>query len=621
MTDMKKNKSKNIFRLPLHNMSRKASKTWKQWKHFGTVASKFFPYIRKNMKRLMLANIAGLGYIAIGMLEPWPIKIIFDNIFLDEPLPKLLSGISSFVENQPIMFLGILISTIVLIALVRGIFYYYQQLLTSRSGQRISADLRVDLYSHLQGLSFSFHDRRKTGDLISRLTTDIRILRQVFISLPTSITTEFGLMIGMLVIMFFMDWRLSLLALMVIPLLAIMLKKYQHPMKQAIRKQREREGYLASIASEVFGAIKVVQGFHREDAEVARFKVQNKTSLRSGLKAARIEAKLKWASELSVAVVMAIVLGVAAYRVLKGFLSPGDILVFIAYLKKFNRPIRRISRFTEQAARGAASGERIISMLKIQPTIKERPDAIKAGHLRGRISYNNVSFGYQKDTPVLHNINFSVEAGERIAIVGPTGCGKSTIASLLPRFYDPTEGTIFIDGKNIKDYTVMSLRQNIGLVFQEPVLFATTIAENIAYGKPEASLEEIIHAARKAQVDTIIQELPGGYETTIGERGGTLSGGQRQCVAIARAIIKNTPIVIMDEPTVGLDNQSASLVMSALRELMKGKTVILISHQLETINDVDRILVLQSGRVIQEGTPSELLSDEGLYQELHKYRF
>ena len=610
-----------IFNRPLKNTARKFSKTWKQWKEFRAVAARFFPYIRKNMKHLILAQTAGLGYIAMRLLEPWPIKIIFDNILLKKPLPKLFSGISGFVENRPILLLSILISAIILIAFVRGIFYYYQRLLTSRSGQRISADLRVDLYSHLQGLSFSFHDRRRTGDLISRLTTDIRILRQVLISLPLTMISEFSLMAGMMVIMFIMDRQLSLLAMMVIPLLAILLKKYRRPMKQAIRKQREREGHLASIASEVFGAIKVVQGFHREDAEVARFTVQNKSSLRSGLRAARMEAKMKWASELAVAVVTAMVLGVATYRVLSGVLSPGDLLVFVAYLKKFNRPIRRISRFTEQAARGAASGERIIGMLRIKSSIKERSDAIKAGRLHGEIIYNNVSFEYQKDIPVLHDIKFHIEPGERIAIVGPTGCGKSTITSLLPRFYDPTKGAVVVDGKDIRDYTIVSLRQNISLVFQEPVLFATTIAENIAYGKPDASLEEIVEAAKKAHVHHIIEELPDGYETTLGERGGTLSGGQRQCIAIARAIIKNTPIVIMDEPTAGLDNQSASQGMGALRELMVGKTVILISHQLETIQDVDNVLVLQEGHIIQEGTPSELLLDDGLYQKLYNYKF
>jgi len=597
---------------------RKLAGEWKKLQEFGAVAGRFYPYVRKNMKRLALAQGAGAGYVLMGMLEPWPMKLIFDNVLLKRPLPVLLAPVGGLAGDRPILLLTILIISIIVIALIRGVFYYYQRLLASRSGQRITAELRVDLYSHLQGLSFSFHDRRRTGDLLSRLTTDIRILRQTLISLPLTITSETGLMVGMVVVMLVMDLQLSLLALMVVPLLAMLLARYQRPMKQAIRKQREREGHLASIASEVLGAIKVVKGFHQEEAEVDKFTVQNKSSLRSGLRAARIEAKLKWASELAVAVITSLVLGVAAYRVLSGRLSPGDILVFVAYLRQFNRPLRRISRFTEQAARGTASGERILKMLDIRPVIKDKRDAVTAGRLRGDIVYRDVSFEYQADAPVLHHVNLRLERGQRVALVGPTGCGKSTLASLLPRFYDVTAGAVMIDGRDIRDYKLRSLRENIALVFQEPVLFATTIAENIAYGKPDASAGEIGAASRRAGIHRIIEELPDDYETMLGERGGTLSGGQRQCIAIARAIIKDAPIVILDEPTAGLDNQSAALVMSALHELMAGKTVLVISHQPATLQDVDRVVVLRHGEVVREGSASQVFSNSNLYEELRR---
>jgi ATP-binding cassette subfamily B protein len=600
-------------------VTRKASKNWKLFQDFRLVAERFFPYFRKNVKRLIFAQLAGLGYIVMGMLEPWPLKLIFDNVFFGDPLPQLLSPILGFLNKRPVPLLTVLIGAIIVIAFIRGIFYYYQQLLTSRAGQQITANVRVDLYSHLQSLSFSFHDRRRTGDLLARLTTDIRILREILVALPLTIVSELCLMFGMITIMFVMDWQLSLVALLVIPILALLLKRYQYPMKSAIRKQREREGHLASIASEVLGAIKVVQGFHQERSEVDRFTVQNKGSLRSGLRAARLEAKLKWASELAVALVTAIVLGIAAKQVLTGALSPGDILVFVAYLKTFNRPLRRISRLSERMARGTASGERILNMLKIEPSIKDRAGAIRAQRLRGEIAFKNVGFRYRKGPMVLSDISFHVHPGERIAFVGSTGCGKSTLASLLPRFYDPVAGEIMIDGRDIRDFTVSSLRQNFSLVFQEPVLFATTIAENIAYGKPGASQEEIVQAAKKAHILDVIESLEDGYDTTLGERGGTISGGQRQCIAIARAIMKNAPIVILDEPTAGLDRNSASLVMGALSELMKGKTVIVISHQLETIQNVDRLIVLRDGNIIQEGLPSQLLSDKNFYQNLHNY--
>jgi ATP-binding cassette subfamily B protein/subfamily B ATP-binding cassette protein MsbA len=317
---------------------------------------------------------------------------------------------------------------------------------------------------------------------------------------------------------------------------------------------------------------------------------------------------------LAVALVTAIVLGVAARRVLSGALSPGDILVFVAYLKTFNRPLRRISRLSERAARGTASGERILNMLRIEPSIRDGINAVCARRIQGEVTYKDVSFKYKKGPLVLTDISFHINSGERVAIAGPTGCGKSTLASLLPRFYDPVEGAVLVDGKDIQDFTISSLRRNISLVFQEPVLFATTIAENIAYGKPDASREEIKNAAKRARIHEIIEALPEKYETVLGERGGTISGGQRQCVSIARAIIKNTPIVILDEPTSGLDSLSAELVMGALRELMPGKTIIIISHQIETICDVDRVLVLQRGSLIHEGTPENILSDYGLYQ-------
>ncbi|MCK5504968.1 MAG: ABC transporter ATP-binding protein, partial [Thermodesulfovibrionia bacterium] len=587
---------------PLRTCKRRLLKGWKQWQDFQSMAEHFLPYIRKNIKHLILAQLAGLSYIILGLLEPWPLKLIFDNIFLNQPLPLILSPVLGTFAGKPFLFLNILIIAIIMIALIRGVFYYYQRLLTSRAGQQISASVRVGLYSHLQSLSFSFHDYRRTGDLLSRLTTDIRILREILISLPLTIVTELCLMLGMLTVMFIMDWQLSLIALAVVPMLVLLLKRYQLPMKSAIRKQRKREGHLASIASEVLGAIKIVQGFHQEHSEVERFTTHNKSSLRSGLRAARLEAKFKWASELAVALVTAIVLGVAARRVLSGALSPGDILVFVAYLKTFNRPLRRISRLSERTARGTASGERILNMLRIEPLIRDGVNAVRAQRIQGEVTFKDVSFKYRNGPLVLTDISFHINSGERVAITGPTGCGKSTLASLLPRFYDPVKGAVLVDGKDIQNFTISSLRRNITLVFQEPVLFATTIAENIAYGKPDASREEIKNAAKRARIHEVIEALPEKYETVLGERGGTISGGQRQCVSIARAIIKNTPIVILDEPTSGLDSQSAELVMGALRKLMQGKTIIIISHQIETISDVDRVLVLQRGSLIHEGT-------------------
>ncbi len=507
----------------------------------------------------------------------------------------------------------------VVLAGVRGLLYYYQKLLTARVGQQATAELRMELYRHLQRLSFTFHDRRRTGDLLSRLTGDIRLLRDIFISLPLALVSELILVIGMIVVMFAMDWSLTLLALLALPSLVVMLRMYQGPMRKAQRRQREREGDIATIASEVLGAIKVVQGFRRERYEVERFAVQNKRSLRTGLKATRLEAKLRWSAELTVAAVTALVVGVAARRVLAGALSPGEIIVFVRYLRNFNRPLRRISRMAERTARGTAAGERVLEMLNIEPDVRDRPGAVKARRFDGRITFEKVGFVRPRRMRVLEDIDLEIEPGERVAIVGPTGAGKSTLVSLIPRFYEPTEGRVSVDGRDVREFTLGSLRAHISFVFQEPILFATTVAENIGYGKPGAGRAEIVKAAEAAGIAHVIEALPHGYDTVMGERGGTLSGGERQCVAIARAMIKDAPIVILDEPTTGLDTWSAAVVTAALRRLMEGRTVLLVSHDLKHARDVDRIVVMDAGRIVDRGVHAELLARNELYRTLTRF--
>lgn len=580
-------------------LKRKIKSHIEKWRSFISMASHFTSHVKKQKRRLFLSLLAGIVYITFGMLEPWPLKMIFDNVFYTKPYPAFVSSLESIRENK-LLVLNILVASIIILAVVKGIFYYFQQILTSRAGQQIISGVRVDLYSHIQKLSFSFHDRRRTGDILARLTTDIKILRDVLVSLPLTCSSELLLMAGMLIVMLCMDWTLALLALIIVPILIVLTKKYRMPMKKAIIKQREREGDLTTLASEVLGAIKVVQGFHQESNEVEKFCSNNKNSLKSGLKATRLEAKLKWASELSVALVSAIVVGVAGRKVLSGILSPGDLLVFVYYLRNFNRPLRRISKITEQMARGTASGERVLKLMRIKPDIVDLPKAYTAPPFKGEIQYNNVCFKYSFGKVVLNNINLNIKPGEKVALIGKTGSGKSTLISLLPRFYEPSSGTITIDNNNIQNLKMKSLREQISLVFQEPVLFATTIAENIAYGKPNASFSEVEEAAKKAKIHDIIQSLQEGYDTIIGERGSTLSGGQRQCVSIARAIIKNAPIIILDEPTSGLDKESARLVMSAINELMEGKTVLIISHQAQTIQDVDTTYVIEDGNIVEE---------------------
>jgi len=391
-------------------------------------------------------------------------------------------------------------------------------------------------------------------------------------------------------------------------------------MRNAIRRQREREGDIASIAAEVLGAIKVVQGFGREKQEVDRFSVQNKRSVRTGLKATRLEAKFRWYAEITVALVVAVVIGVAARRVIAGALSPGDLIVFVSYLRTFTRPLRRVSRLAERAARGTVAGERVLKMMEIEPTVRDRKDAVKARNIRGKIVFEGVGMSHTRNVSVLSDIDLVIEPGERVALVGPTGAGKSTLVSLIPRFYDPVAGTVSVDDRDVREYTLKSLRNGVALVFQEPILFSTTVEENIRYGKPDATREEVEATARAAGIHDIIAALSDGYDTVLGERGGTLSGGERQCVAIARAIIKDSPIVILDEPGVGLDSRSSHLVMGAMETLMKDRTVVMISHRLETIRGIDRVVVLDGGSIVDEGTHEELLERNAIYQGFHRFQ-
>ncbi len=431
------------------------------------------------------------------------------------------------------------------------------------------------------------------------------MLRQAFVTLPLELTEGILLMSGMAVVMFIMDWQLALLALTLMPAVAMMVRHYRRPMRQAIRKQREREGQLASLAAESLGAIRVVQGFRRERYEVRRFGGANRKDVRSGIKASRYEAKLRWSAQLSISVITALIVLLASRRILAGALSVGDMIVFVSYLRVYTRPLQRVSRITERMIRATAAGERVLRILQTESHVKESPAAEAAPRFQGEITFDDVTFSYGNKRPVLHQISLRIHAGERVAIVGSTGAGKSTLVSLVPRFYDPGHGSVNIDGRDIRSFSLDSLRKQIAVVFQEPVLFATSIAENIAYGKPGADIEDIVKAARRARVDRIIARLPDGYDTVIGERGATLSGGQRQCIAIARAMIRNAPILILDELTVGLDGKSAEMVMRALRRLMRNRTVLMITHDPRNLEGVDRVITIENGRVVNDRRSTE----------------
>jgi len=444
------------------------------------------------------------------------------------------------------------------------------------------------------------------------------MLRQLLVQIFLSATTEVIVMISMIGILFVMNWQLTSVTLIVVPILFYLSNNYRKKIKEAAHKQRKREGIMASTIQQTLSAIKVVQGFAQEKREADKFKKQNSRSLRAGLRTSKLEAHMNLRVGLALAVSIAVVLAIGVDNVLSYALTPGDLLVFIAYVRGFYRPLRRLSRTTKRGARIAASGERVLEILENVPDIRNLPGAVQAPKFGGEIIFDNVTFGYSKNSAVLKNINLHIRPGEKVAIVGSTGAGKSTLVSLISRFYDPDEGRIIIEGKDIREYKITSLRKQITLVLQEPMLFGTTIRENIAYSKPDASMEKIIKAARLSNIHDFIVSLPDGYETIIGESGSTISGGQRQCISIARALLRWTPIVILDEPTVGLDAWSEKVFLEGLRKLMEGRTVLIIAHHFRTVQDADRIIVIDNEKIITEGTHEQLIKTSNLYCHLYE---
>ena len=598
---------------------RDPGKRWRtaarQLRELRRVFERLAPYVEERRRTLAAAFFATIGLMLVRLLEPWPLKLILDHVLLEHPLPGGLAFLDRWADGQSEL-LGLLVAAMLVLAFVSGFFYYWQSVLSAHVGQHVVAGMRLDMYDHLQQLDFTFHDRRRTGDLLMRLTADIRLLRDALVDIPLELCENVLLMVSMAVIMFVIDWRLALLSMSVIPLLALLVGRYRKPMKAAIRKQRHQQGNMATTAVESLGAYRMVQGFGLQKAEVRRFGSANKKDLRQGVKAARLEAKLRWSSNLAVGLITAVVIGVAAQRILAGALLPGDIIIFMAYLKEFARPLRRVSRTTERITRTTASGERIFELFDTVPAVQDLPGARRISRVEGVISFDGASLRHGRSPWSLRRVDLTVHAGERLGIVGPTGSGKSSLVSLIPRFYEATEGSVTIDGVDVRSLTLQSLRRQVALVFQEPVLLAMSVRENIELGRPGASVEEVMEAARRADIHDTILGLEDGYDTVVGERGGTLSGGQRQCIAIARAMLKDAPIVILDEPTTGLDQRAAATVLAALRELMKDRTVLMISHDLQRLRDADRIVVLEKGRLVQEGRYVDLADRAGLFREL-----
>ena len=578
-------------------------------------------FLLPHWKALTLALLAVVGEAAADVLQPWPLKIVLDYLLQSKRPPAWMALPLHWIGPNKLAVLNFAVLAVAVIAIIGAICSYLENYLTTSVGQSVMHDLRRTLYHHIQRLSLAEHDEKRTGDLIGRVTTDIEAIQSFITSALLGILSSVLTLAGIIGIMIYLNWRFTLISLAIAPVLFLVVYIFTRRIKKASRAVRKKESELLSIVQEVFSSIRVVKAFAREDYEERRFERQSLENVETALQARNLKGTLAPIVDILVAIGTCLMLGYGARLVLAGQLTPGGLVLFLFYLGMMYKPMRDLSKMTDTVSKAEVGFDRIREVLDTESGMRDLSTARPAGRFKGKIEFDKVSFGYTHDQLILKDMSFVIEPGQVAAFVGPTGSGKSTIISLVARFYDPLSGQVRIDCTNIRNFTMKSLRQQISFVLQETLLFRAPIWQNIAYGRPEAKREEIIRAAKLANAHEFIEEMPEGYDTMVGERGVTLSGGQRQRIAIARAVIRNTPILILDEPTSGLDAASEQTVFEALDRLMKGKTCIVIAHHLGTIRHADIIFVVKDNALVERGTHDELMAAGGVYSELYEIQF
>jgi ABC-type multidrug transport system fused ATPase/permease subunit len=579
--------------------------------------------VRPYRGTLFLILVVMIAQTAMSVAEPWPLKIVLDNVVGSHKLPHwiehLLSPLLGHGSKMQIAFAAAIAAIVIaaLGALASYIAHYY----TTSVGQWVANDLRMRTYHHLQQLSLSYYDSHQTGALLSTITADVQTIQSFASSSLLDIAIDSFTIVGMLLIMFWLNWDFTLIAIAVTPFMLFFVARFKKAVKKATHEVRRQQSNIVAVVEQGLQSMRVVKAFGRQDLAQQELETVSRATVDAALKARRVKALLSPVVTVTVSFCVAIVLWRGSGLILAGVMTAGALTVFLSYLAKFFKPVQDLATMTNSIAQTAVGVDRIRAILEADNIIPEREDAHEPKSIKGEIVFDRVAFAYNADAPVLKEVSFHIKPGQMIGVVGPTGGGKSTIVSLIPRFYDPTAGKIEIDGVDIRDYKLQALRNHIGYVLQETVLFQGTIRDNIAYGRAGATEEEIMNAAKLADVDEFVSRMPHGYDTIVGERGETLSGGQRQRIGIARAIIRNNPILILDEPTAALDTESESMVIKALERLMKGRTVITIAHRLSTIRNSSKILVLKEGVVAEQGTHDELMKLGGVYAELYRVQF
>ncbi len=559
-------------------------------------------HLRTSRGAMALAALCLLGTIAAELAAPWPIKFIFDHVLLDKPLPAALSPLASLFALDVRTQVAVLAASIFALVLLGGGFSYTQMFITARIGHELTHALRRELFDRLQRMPLHRSTRGDSSEVLVKFAADTASVKDVVADWLLTLCAHFLLMVGMLAIMFIVNWRLALVVAASIPVLVLVLFKLNRRVKRALAAQRKQEGKMASRVGEMLASLKVVQAFGREQFEARRFDAASERNLADGIRTSRESAAVAKSIALVSAGATALTVLIGAHQVLAQQMTPGDLLVFMAYLRTVFKPLRDLGKLSVKFSRAMVSAQRIASVLDLEQVSADRLGAHRATDVRGEIEFRNVTFGYRRGQPVLRELNLHIRPGERVAIVGASGSGKSTIASLLARLAEPAAGSILVDGMDVCDYQRASLRDAIGVMLQDTLLFGASIRENIAYGRLDATDAQIEAAARCAYAHEFISALPRGYDTIVGQRGDTLSGGQRQRICLARAIIKQPAILILDEPTTAIDTHSARLIDSAVRRLQAGKTTIVISHQLSLLGDCDRVFVLKDGRIAAQGS-------------------
>ncbi len=579
--------------------------------------------VRPYRGSLLVILFAMLVETAASLATPWPLKIIIDNVVGHHKMaPWLADLFSPWLDGKHQLHIAVVVAVAyVVIALLGALATYIDNYYTESVGQYVANDLRLRTFHHLQRLSLGYYSTHQTGNLLSTITTDIQTIQGFASSSTLNILVDLLTIVCMLVLMFWLNWDFTLIAVGVTPFLLLFVSRFKKAVKKATHQVRKEQSEIVAVVQQALESMQSVKAFGRQDLEQAQLKDVSQATVDAALKARSIKALLSPVVTVTVAICTAVVLWRGAYLILGGVMTVGALTVYLAYLSKFFKPVKDLATTTNAIAQAAVGVDRIRAILDTDTVIPEKAKATDAPPLRGEVVFEHIAFAYDPQNPVLTDLSFTIKPGQLVGIVGPTGSGKSTVVSMIPRFYDPTNGTVKIDGYDVRDFTLKSLRDQIGYVLQDTVLFHGTIAENIAFGRPGASREEIMKAAELANAHEFISRMAQGYDTMVGERGSTLSGGQRQRIGIARVMVRNNPILLLDEPTAALDTESEKLVIEALERLMKGRTVITIAHRLTTIRDADQIIVISGGVVAESGTHEELLAKNGIYAQLHRTQF